>query len=245
MRFIYIEEIDSTNNYAKELAKKGEGEGTIVIADRQTAGRGRVGKKFFSPDATGLYYSLILRPSFSLEEVTFITSAAAVSTVHAIEKVLGVKCGIKWVNDLYLDNKKVCGILCEAAPCLNGGAEYVILGIGINLLPPKGGFPAEIENIAGALLSECENIRETKMLLAENITDIFFRYYKNFESHSFIPEYQNLSLMEGKRITVLGDTTCDAVALGVDDRCRLIVQKDGGEKFILSSGEVSIKFNDF
>ena len=130
-------------------------------------------------------------------------------------------------------------------PDLNGGAEYVILGIGINLLPPKGGFSAEIENIAGAILSECENIRKTKMLLAENITDIFFGYYKNFESHCFIPEYQSLSIMEGKRITVLGDIACDAVALGVDDQCRLIVQKDSGEKLILSSGEVSIKFNSF
>lgn len=241
MELIYKEELDSTNTYAKELAKKGASEGTVVIADRQRAGRGRVGKSFFSPDGTGLYYSLILRPHFSLEEVTFITSAAAVSAMRAIESVLGISCGIKWVNDLYLENKKVCGILCEAVPDSRGGAEYVILGIGINLLPPEGGFPEDIKNVAGAILSECENINEVKMELAKAITEIFFGYYKDFESHRFIKEYQKYSVMEGAHITVLDTAPYEATALFVDDNCHLHVRRGDGEEIKLSSGEVSIK----
>ncbi len=244
INIIYKKETNSTNTDAKELAKNGASEGTVVIADRQTAGRGRVGKSFFSPDATGLYYSLILRPQFSLEEITFITSAAAVSAVRAIEGVLGIRCGIKWVNDLYLEGKKVCGILCEATPDFYGGAEYVILGIGINLLPPEGGFPEDIKNVAGAVLSECENIRDVKMSLANSITEIFFEYFRDFESHSFVKEYQKFSVMDGNPITVLGNTPYNATALFVDDECRLHIKKESGERAVLSSGEVSIKFNN-
>lgn len=242
INIIYKKETVSTNTDAKELAKKGAEEGTVVIADRQTAGRGRVGKSFFSPQATGLYYSLILRPHFSLDEVTFITSAAAVSVVRAIENVLGIRCGIKWVNDLYLENKKVCGILCEATPNSDGGAEYVILGIGINLLPPEGGFPEDIKNVAGSVLSECENISDIKLGLAKSITEIFFEYYEDFESHSFIKDYQNLSIMDAREITVLGNEPYEATALFIDDECHLHVEKENGERVVLSSGEVSIKF---
>ena len=244
INIIYKKETDSTNNDAKELAKKGALEGTVVIADKQTAGRGRVGKSFFSPDATGLYYSLILRPQFSLGEVTFITSTAAVSAVRAIEKVLGIRCGIKWVNDLYFKEKKVCGILCEATPDFHGGAEYVILGIGINLLPPEGGFPEDIKNVAGSVLTECENINNIKMRLAKSITEIFFEYYEDFESHSFIKEYQKFSIMNGRHITVLGNDPYEATALFIDDECCLHVEKESGERAVLSSGELSIKFNN-
>lgn len=242
LNFIYKEETVSTSTDVRELIEKGAGEGTVVVANRQSGGRGRRGKSFFSPDSVGLYFSALFCPQFTACDATFITTAAAVATAKAIEEICGRKCGIKWVNDLYFKEKKVCGILCEAV--MSGDKLYIILGIGINLLPPDNGFPEEIKNIAGSIFEKGENINDAKKLLPQKILDNFYKYYKNFEDRAFIEEYKNYSIMSGKKITVIKENgSFEATALGVDDECRLVIENSNGTREVLSSGEISIKFN--
>ena len=137
-----LQSTDSTNTRIRVLAEDGAPEGTVVVAAAQTAGRGRSGKSFLSPAGTGLYMSILLRPALTMGDSLLITTAAAVAVSRAIERVAGCEAKIKWVNDVYVDEKKVCGILTEGALDLeNGGLRYAILGIGINICPPDGGFP--------------------------------------------------------------------------------------------------------
>lgn len=240
--FIYKTETGSTSTDIRELICEGAKEGTVIVAERQSAGRGRRGKSFFSPDGVGVYFSALFCPQFTACDATFITTAAAVATAKAIEELCGKRCGIKWVNDLYYKEKKICGILCEAV--MHEEKLYIILGIGINLLPPGEGFPEEIKKIAGTLFEQGEYIDGVKKLLPEKILDNFYDYYKNLENKAFIEEYKNYSIMQGKKITVIKeDGSFEATSLGVDDECRLIIEKEDGGREVLSSGEISIKFN--
>ena len=144
---ILLDEIDSTNNFLKQKAESGEKSGTVIIAKRQTGGKGRLGRSFFSPQG-GMYLSILLRPQISAEKSLFITTAAAVAVCRAIEKVSNKKSGIKWVNDVFIDNKKVCGILTEASLDFEtGGLYYAVVGIGVNLYYPKNSFPNDIKSI--------------------------------------------------------------------------------------------------
>ncbi len=236
-KIIKLKKIDSTNTYLKAMAENGEAEGCVVVAKEQTMGRGRRGKSFFSPADTGLYMSILVRPEFSIEDSLFLTSMTAVATARAIESVCNKRCGIKWVNDIYVDEKKVAGILCEGSfNHLEGRVNYVVVGIGVNLSNPKNGFPDELKNIAASL--ECNNIRDE---LTYRIIDEFFSLYKTDTLGEFIEEYKSRSVLTGKRIEVLGSQSFEGTAIGIDDQCRLIVQKDNGLTVELSSGEVSTK----
>ena len=139
----YHDSIDSTNNRAKELATQGCPAGTLVVANQQTAGRGRQGRPFYSPSGSGVYFSLVLRPGFALTDITAVTSYAAVCTAQSIEEVFGTPVQIKWVNDLFAQGRKCCGILTEASILPeSGGIDYIVVGIGVNVSTPQGGFPA-------------------------------------------------------------------------------------------------------
>ena len=142
MEWVFLQETDSTNRVAKELARQGATHGTAVLAERQTAGRGRMERSFFSPEG-GMYLSAILRPEIPPEDLLLMTPMAAAAVWKAVERLTGICLGIKWVNDLYLEGKKVCGILCERT------GDAVIVGVGLNLKTPEGGFPPELN--AGAL----------------------------------------------------------------------------------------------
>lgn len=145
-------EVTSTNTLLKVQAEQGAPEGTVLIAESQTAGKGRLGRHFTSPPGTGIYFSLLLRPRCTAEKSLFITTTAAVAVCEAIEQVTGLNPQIKWVNDVYLNEKKVCGILTEASVDFeNGGLNWAVLGIGINIAVPEEGFPEEIRSIAGAI----------------------------------------------------------------------------------------------
>ena len=137
--------VTSTNTILKEMAEQGAKEGTVIIAEEQTAGRGRTGKQFYSPKGTGIYISILLRPDIPAEESLFLTTSAAVATARAIEDVSDKRALIKWVNDIYLEDKKACGILTEGAFNVETGKlDYAIVGIGINVCIPDGGFPDNI-----------------------------------------------------------------------------------------------------
>lgn len=237
LKITNLKTIDSTNTYLRALAESGEGEGRVVIADEQTAGRGRRGKTFFSPSAVGLYMSILIRPACSVEDSLFITPMTATAAARAIERISGKKCGIKWVNDIYIDGKKVSGILCEASfDHKENKVNYVVVGIGINLDVPKGGFPKELEDIATSLGDA--GLRDR---LAESVVEEFFSLYDTMPSRDFISEYKDRSVLIGKRVEILGSEPFVAEVLDIDGECRLIVKDDKGEVKVLSSGEISTK----
>ena len=150
--------VTSTNDIVKNAARAGAEEGFTVTARCQTAGRGRMGRSFFSPDGTGLYISILLRPTFHPKDALMITTAAAVATARALEAAGSRNIGIKWVNDLLINGKKIAGILTESSLSMGADSlDFAVLGIGINLLSPSNGFPEEIKDIAGAVF---DNARE-------------------------------------------------------------------------------------
>ena len=236
---ILLDEIGSTNDYAKELAKGGASHGTAVIASFQTKGKGRLGRSFFSPKGTGIYMSLILRPSFSADKNMLITSFAAAAVASAIEKVSSALPKIKWVNDIYLNNKKVCGILTESL--LNsdtGELQYIILGIGVN--DKKIDFPPELSEIATSIGNETGEDISREVLSSHILTELD-RLYKTFDEGSFLEDCRRKSNILGREIKVIrGDESYSAKALDIDNLGGLIIEKDG-KREILYSGEVSIR----
>ncbi|MBR6807993.1 MAG: biotin--[Clostridia bacterium] len=229
----------STNTELKLAAESGAPEGTLLAADTQSAGRGRVGKSFFSPDG-GLYMSLILRPDFDFKKSLHITTCAAVSTAEAIREVLGMDVGIKWVNDLFYKGKKVCGILTEAPfDSENGKIKYAVLGIGINVFEPETGY-GDLSGIAGALLDGKPD-GEVKSRLAAAVTDRFFDRYRELESKDLHEEYKRRLFVIGRDVTVLrGDITEKMTVIDLDSDYNLVLRRHCGETFTMSSGEISI-----
>lgn len=233
--------VTSTNALLKKEAASGAPEGTVFIASEQTAGRGRFTRSFFSPDESGIYISILLRPSLAADQAVLITTAAAVAVAEAAEFFSGQQADIKWVNDVLINGKKICGILTEAAfDSVSAGLEYAILGIGINLYEPKDGFPRELCDIAGAVLKKRE--ADIKGRFTAELLKRFFEYYGRLSQKTFLPEYRRRFIAKKCEITVIsGDSVRNATALDVDDNCRLhVIYSDLSEEY-LSSGEISIK----
>ena len=241
IQVFHINTCTSTNIALKDLAVNGTAEGSVVIADRQTAGRGRFARKFYSPEDTGIYMSLLLRPGFSGFDSTLLTPAAAAATAKAVEIISGKKTMIKWVNDVLIDRKKISGILVEGAfkPGSNE-IDYIIVGIGVNAFPPSAGFDSSIKDIAGAVFEKYDPYLKIK-LITEIIKD-FMIFYKEIDRRSFLDFYRKHSIVIGKSITVIkNDRKIPARALDLDDNCRLLVEYENHTQELLSSGEVSIK----
>ena len=234
-------ETDSTNTRLRELATEGAPEGTAVIAGMQTGGKGRLGRKFFSPSDTGLYTSILLRPEMTAADAVRITTAAAVAVADAVEKISGRKADIKWVNDVYIDGRKICGILTEAAFSLeNGGLDYAVCGIGINVYEPEGGFPEDIKDIAGAVLdTPADDVRNR---LAALVLENFMNYYNKLSENSFLQGYQSRLMWRGEDINLIrGSEITPAKLIDADEKCRLIVKYEDGTEDTISSGEISIR----
>ena len=233
----FYESIDSTNTALRALAEAGAEEGTVLIAAHQTAGRGRRGRSFYSPQSTGLYMSILLRPKAPAQKILRIPPAAAVAAAQTFEEISGESANIKWVNDVYMRGRKVCGILTEAS-ITGENVRYVIMGIGVNLLPPEGGFPPELLDIARGLLPH--RAADIKNRLAAKFVNRFLAL-AGASTEDFLEDYRRRSLVLGKRITVVsGGREQEALALGIDDSCRLVVRFDGGEAQAISWGEIRI-----
>lgn len=234
--------VTSTNTVLKAIAEQGGAEGMVLIAQQQTQGKGRLGRTFLSPKGTGLYISILLRPKFSAEESLCVTTAAAVAVAEAIDSVTGKHAMIKWVNDVYLKGRKVCGILTEASVDFeNSGLNYAIVGIGVNVQEPPGGFAPEIRDVAGALYQE-EVPAGVRTQLAAEILNRFFGFYDHLTQRTFMDAYRERSLLTGMEVTFTqGDTVKEGLVLGVDDEARLQVRLPNGEKKLFSAGEVNIK----
>ena len=234
--------ISSTNTVLKEMAAEGAPEGTVLVSAEQTAGRGRMSRRFHSPGGTGLYLSILLRPGMNMREALFITTAAAVAVARTVEEVSGRKAGIKWVNDVFMDGKKICGILTEASFDMESRRlDYAVCGIGVNICPPKGGFPDEIRETAGAVFAEHPE-SDVKNRIAAGIIGKFMDYYRRFPEHAFFDEYVKRSVIIGEKITVIGKgEPREATALAIDPNCNLVVRYSNGAEEALYSGEVSIR----
>ena len=241
LNIILLDETDSTNNYLKELARQGEEEGTVVIADRQTGGRGRYNRKFFSPQGCGIYMSVLLKPSFKPQDTILITAAAAVAVAKISEELSGKKTEIKWVNDVLIYNKKVSGILTEGSVNpQNGEFDWAVLGIGINAYLPDKGFETEIENIAGAVFDTRQKGLRNRLIAS--VLNCFFGFYEDISKRTFLREYKQKSLCLGKEITVINsEKRIKAKAIDIDENCRLLVEYENGLREYLNSGEVGIK----
>lgn len=237
-----LSQVESTNDCLRKRAAQGCKEGYTVIAGTQTEGKGRTGRGFYSPSDTGIYMSLLLKPEMDspARAVRFTTMAAA-AACEAIERVSGRETGIKWVNDIYIGDKKVSGILTEASVSLEKGSlEYVILGIGINVYPPKKGFPGELSKTAGSVFREKQS--DGKNRIAAEFLNSFMGFYTRKKNADYVQVYKKRSLVLGREILVLsGKGDRKAKALDIDKNCLLLVEYENGSREKLDSGEIRIQ----
>lgn len=230
--------IDSTNNEAKRRAAIGSKEPQIILANAQTGGRGRLGRSFYSPPKSGLYMSVLYRTNASMESTVTITTAASVAVALSIEEMCDKKTSIKWVNDVYIEDKKVCGILTEALVGLDGGNENtVIVGIGINITTSQ--FPDEL-NDAATITGKLNGSRN---LLAAKIYNKLIKYAKLPKDKSYMDEYRKRSNLLGKRIVITNDSEkITGLAAGISDDGGLIFLPDGcGVSEVLRTSSVSVR----
>lgn len=233
--------LDSTNLEVKRRAALGAGEGLVVLTESQTAGRGRRGRSFCSPPGTGIYVSILLEPKLLAEAAILLTTAAAVAVARAIRKVTELEPMIKWVNDIFLKDKKICGILAEAMTDVESGTiQNIILGIGINYKEPEGGFPEGVKEVAGALTEGSVKIPRNE--LAAAVLDEFFFIYKQLPDRSFLEDYRSWSNVIGHEIKYMEKEVWNfAKALGVDEDGGLIVENETGEVHVLKTGEITLR----
>lgn len=233
--------VDSTNNVLRELAAKNAPEGTVSIAGMQTGGKGRLGRSFFSPQDSGLYMSILLRPEMSALDAVRITTAAAVAVAETVEDISGKKAAIKWVNDVRIGGKKICGILTEASFSLeNGGLEYAVVGIGVNAYEPEGGFPEEIRDIAGAVFTE--HREDLRCRLAGGIITRFMELYRDLSSEDMLKAYRSRLEWKDEQIRVIrGTEEFECTLIDVDDAYALKVRMGDGSEQLISSGEITIR----
>jgi len=235
---IHIDPVsESTNKTAKELAASGAPDGTVVLAEQQTGGRGRLGRSFFSPPGSGIYMSVILRPQLDAQNALLVTSAAAVAVARAIDTVFGEHAGIKWVNDIYLNGKKVCGILTEGGiNSETGGFDYVVVGIGVNVTTAD--FPEELKSIAAAITT---GYADRNRLTAEILNE-FACIYTALPDTAFMQDYRARSIVIGHDVWVIrGDDRYIAHVLDVNGQGNLVVRDESGALREISTGEVSIR----
>lgn len=239
---IHVEnQVTSTNTLVKEAGACGAPEGYVLVANQQTEGRGRYGRSFYSPESTGIYFSILLRPKMEVNEAATITTIAAVSVAKAIQKITGKEVQIKWVNDLFFQGSKICGILTEGALNMESkGMDYVVVGIGLNVKLPHNGFPKELELIATSL--ETKGQEESRNRLVAECLNCFFHYYNQLPQRNYVEEYRKRSLILGKEILVMStENGIPARAIDIDEDCHLLVEYENKKQEWLSSGEVSIR----
>lgn len=241
--FLY-DTLESSNRTAKTLALEGAPHGTMVLAGQQTAGRGRLGRRFESPAGKGVYLSLVLRPSLPMTEAQAVTVSAAVAVCRAVKKLCGLELGIKWVNDLYYNGKKVCGILTEAALDLESGMlDYAVLGLGFNVAAPADGWPEDLRDVAGALY-DSSPAPGARAALAAAFLNAFWPLYRAGPRSGYLDEYRRRQALTGQRVLVTPrrGTPRAAQVQGIDDECKLVVRFDGESRpAALNSGEVSVR----
>ncbi|MCL1810185.1 MAG: biotin--[acetyl-CoA-carboxylase] ligase [Clostridiales bacterium] len=245
-KYIYTyKTLESTNKTAKQKSFEGVPNGTVILAEGQTHGRGRLGRNFFSPVGKGLYMSFIIRPEFDSSKSLLVTTAASVAVCRAIKKVCGLETQIKWVNDIFFEGRKICGILTEAISNFESGQiDAVIIGIGINCRISQEDMPEEIRETAGSLAGNIPRNR-----LAAEIVNEIMGIMRDFNEEGLYPEhideYRRRSMVLRKNVRVYrnikSDEYLNATAIDISDEGGLIVIYSDGRKDTLTTGEISIR----
>ena len=246
---LVFDSVDSTNNVLKDLASKGAISGTVVIADQQTGGKGRRGRSFASPSGVGVYLSYLLKPESGYEKISDLTSWTAVAVANAIRSAYGIDTNIKWVNDLLVNRKKICGILTEVS--VEGESGFIdtcIIGIGVNVNEAPGDFPEELSEIATSLSIENNGEKFFRAKLASEIIKSMDKLASNWPDNSdyYLSRYRELNITIGSKVTayslmIENGNGRTGTALDVNEDFSLKVKFDDGSVENLKSGEVSVR----
>lgn len=240
---LWFDSIESTNTHARELAKQGAPHGTVLIADHQTGGRGRLGRSFHSPSGVGIYMSVILRPRCAPQEIMHLTCAAAVAMCDAVESVAGFRPGIKWTNDLVYCKRKIAGVLTELGFDSRGNVDFAVIGIGINCCQYEQDFPEDIRSIAGSLAS-VSGQRIDRAKVAAAMMDALYRMdavLLTGKAHT-LNRYRSDCITLGQEVSIIrGGEVRHGTALDIDPDGALIVRLPDGNTEIVNSGEVSVR----
>lgn len=238
----YYQTIDSTNTEAKRLADSGAPQGTVLVADHQTQGRGRMGNTFHSPANNGIYLSCILRPDCHASELAHLTCCVAVGICNAIEEATGFRPKVKWINDLIAENKKVGGILTELSLDGQGRVRYAVVGIGINCNQTEN-FPPALQSIATSLSQACKAPVDREAIIAKMIDHLYNVSQTLFaEKIALMNQYRNDCITIGQKIQVLkGDDRRYGTALSMTDDGTLLVRYNDGTIAPVNSGEVHVR----
>lgn len=233
-------EIDSTNSEAKRRARAGDRTPTLILAEQQSGGRGRLGRSFFSPVGAGIYMTYLWHPDTAAIDAVSVTTAAAVAVMRALSALSSVEeasLGIKWVNDIYLSGKKVCGILTEAVTDPSSGrVTSALVGIGINVRPTA--FPPELADIATCLGGEID-----RNALVSDVLREFLRILRDPVPYAHMAYYREHSLVIGKRVnTICADVSVPGTVLDIDSTGGLVVERTDGSIETVHSGEVSLRW---
>lgn len=243
-KIICLQSVDSTNSYLKKLAAEGEEDGTVVVANRQTGGRGRQGREFFSPPDMGVYLSVLLKPSVGTASSAVLTAFSAVAVCEAIRAVSDVSPEIKWVNDILIGGRKVCGILTElSVESESGSVGYVVVGVGVNVGQRPENFPSGLRGGATSLYMESGKAVSRARLAAEMVNSLNRMYHRAFENpEAYIEKYRKLCTQAGRAITVIrGSEKRNARTVAIADDCGLVVEYEDGSIETLNYGEISIR----
>jgi BirA family biotin operon repressor/biotin-[acetyl-CoA-carboxylase] ligase len=235
-----LSEIASTNTRAMEMAANGTPEGTVVIAETQTGGKGRLGRKWFSPKGN-LYLSVVLRPDIPIHKAPLITLMGAVAVASAIRTTCGLSAGIKWPNDILISNKKVSGLLTEMS-AEQDRIRHIVLGIGVDVNMEMGEMPNEVRCLTTTLAAEAGAKINRTALFQQLLRDLEIGYKKFLAKDEAVLEgWKQLNLTIGNRVTVSGGGAfLEGLAQGVDNEGRLIIRLDDGTIRTVAAGDVTI-----
>ena len=242
-----VEKTESTNSLALELGRQGAAAGTVVVAETQTRGRGRLERQWFSPPGTGLYFSMILRPRLDPVDLPKITLAAGVAVCQALEQVCLVSPGIKWPNDILLEGKKIGGILCETAPISGTDTPpeiLVILGVGLNITTPAEAFPEGVRGRAASLLTFTGQEYDKEQILEKVLTsidDVILRM-ESGGIDVLLKQWQARDVFEGKTLSWLNPAgkVVTGRALGIDSSGQYHIRDTRGRVHRVVSGDINL-----
>ena len=240
-RLVVVPEIGSTNTALKQMAAQGAPSGTVLIADRQSSGRGRLGRSFDSPAGMGLYFSLLLRPALDPVRVPHATLRAGLATAEAVERCTSLQAGIKWPNDLVIGAKKLCGILSEAGSSSSGALDWLVIGIGVNVNQSLEDFPPELREMASSLRILGHPVSRG-VLAAELIRQLSDLEADLQEPERYLPRYEARCITLRQEVQLLrGDSVTPAYALGIAPDGGLRVRLRDSSETVVASGEVSVR----
>ena len=236
-QIVQLDTVDSTNTYAKQLARNGAPHGTVVLANHQTGGRGRLGRRFSSPAGLGIYASVILRYDVLLERLLLLTPVMAEAARRAVVHVTGLQPSIKWINDLVLDGKKLCGILTEL------GQGFVVVGIGINCNQRPSDFPPELREIATSLAQRLGRPVERNRVAAELMRQVQLAADSFLtDAASWMASYRQRCLTIGKDVQLIRSGEIRYAHVDdLDEQGALLVTLPDGTQETVFSGEVSVR----